>query len=157
MDAVELLRAAQRDETVARVRRGIALRELVTQCGSQSAASRVLGITQPAVSQQLRALGPIDMIATDIVVDAAAPLLKQAAAEHGFHDLAVFGSTARGDADSTSDVDLLVTEPDGATLFDVARLRRRFEEILARPVDLVLWGALDERDDADIIREAVRL
>ena len=79
----------------------------------------------------------------------------RALAEHrGIRDVRVFGSMARGDADETSDVDLLVTLPPGRTglalgglLMDVQKLLRRRVEVLT---ERALHPALRER----ILREA---
>ena len=76
------------------------------------------------------------------------------AERRGIRDVRVFGSMARGDADETSDVDLLVTLPPGRTglalgglLMDVQRLLRRRVEVLT---ERALHPALRER----ILREA---
>ena len=62
------------------------------------------------------------------------------AARHGARNLRVFGSVARGDDGSHSDIDLLVDiDPDGS-LLDVVGLGQDFEELLDRRVD-VLTGA----------------
>jgi predicted nucleotidyltransferase len=41
--------------------------------------------------------------------------IRALAERHGFKDVRVFGSMARGDVDDRSDVDLLVTLPTGKT------------------------------------------
>ena len=76
------------------------------------------------------------------------------AERRGIRDVRVFGSMARGDADKTSDVDLLVTLPRGRTglalgglLMDVQKLLRRRVEVLT---ERALHPALRER----ILREA---
>ncbi|MDR1441222.1 MAG: nucleotidyltransferase domain-containing protein, partial [Bifidobacteriaceae bacterium] len=69
-------------------------------------------------------------------------MLKQIAAERGFTRLAVFGSVARGESREGSDVDLLVQPPEGAVIGDLLELKRVFEEILGRRVDVVTHGAL---------------
>jgi predicted nucleotidyltransferase len=56
---------------------------------------------------------------------------------HGVTNAAVFGSFARGDAGSDSDLDLLVTYRSGTTLFDVLNLQDELEKILGRKVDLI--------------------
>ena len=74
----------------------------------------------------------------------------RALAEHrGIRDVRVFGSMARGDADETGDVDLLVTLPPGRTglalgglLMDVQKLLRRRVEVLT---ERALHPALRER------------
>jgi hypothetical protein len=84
---------------------------------------------------------------------AALPELQRS---YGVESLAVFGSIAREDAGSASDVDILVRfqgEPPG--LFQFVRLERQLSEILGRPVDLVMETALKPRLREKILAEAV--
>ena len=79
----------------------------------------------------------------------------RALAEHrGIRDVRVFGSMARGDADETSDVDLLVTMPSGRTGLALGGLLMDVQKLLQRRVEVVtergLHPALRER----ILREA---
>ena len=79
----------------------------------------------------------------------------RALAEHrGIRDVRVFGSMARGDADETSDVDLLVTLPSGRTGLALGGLLMDVQKLLQRRVEVVtergLHPALRER----ILREA---
>jgi uncharacterized protein len=63
------------------------------------------------------------------------------AATHGARNVRVFGSVARGEADATSDVDLLVdlaTEADGFAYFGLLEdLRRRLADVLGHDVDVL--------------------
>ena len=52
---------------------------------------------------------------------------------------ALFGSFARGDTHATSDVDVLIDPPPGATLLDLARLENSLSDALARPVQVVTF------------------
>lgn len=70
----------------------------------------------------------------------------------------VFGSVARGESGSTSDVDILV-ELDDSTPIDVfayARLKRQVGEILTGPVDVVSSRTLRPLLRESILRDAVR-
>lgn len=62
---------------------------------SQRQIADALGITQPAVSQQLRFAPELDGVHPEVLLEVAAPVLKALAAEHGYSRLAVFGSVAR--------------------------------------------------------------
>jgi predicted nucleotidyltransferase len=65
-----------------------------------------------------------------------AEILKLAAARRA-HNVRVFGSVARGEADERSDIDFLVDlEPD-ATLFDLSGLILDLEEALGRKVNVI--------------------
>ncbi len=72
--------------------------------------------------------------------------------------LYLFGSVARGEADHTSDVDLLVEFEDGAHigLFEFSRLQRTLAAILECNVDLVTPDALHKTMKRQILEEAVR-
>jgi predicted nucleotidyltransferase len=59
------------------------------------------------------------------------------AADCGAGNLRVFGSVARVETDSRSDVDLLVDLEPGRSLLDPARLQRKLEELLTVRVDVV--------------------
>lgn len=70
--------------------------------------------------------------------------------------LAVFGSVARNEAASGSDVDVLVEFSMPVGLLDFVRLRRRLEEILGAKVDLTTPSALRAEWRDEILRESVR-
>lgn len=129
-------RGAQHQERVAKLRRALALLALVAAGSSQREIAHALGVTQPAVSQQLKAAQHVTTVLPDLLLEAAAPILIDVARTRGFDRLAVYGSVARGQARTDSDVDLLV-EPADAGIKDVVALRDTFQAILGRPVDLV--------------------
>jgi predicted nucleotidyltransferase len=70
--------------------------------------------------------------------------------------LFVFGSVARGEATSQSDIDLLVDFEEAPTLFEFARLQRALSEELGHRVDLVSRAALKPLLRERILSEAVR-
>lgn len=80
---------------------------------------------------------------------------RLAAASH-LEDVRVYGSVARGEESSGSDVDLLVTPTADATLFDIAEFELDLEAILGVPVSAVSTASLDDRDRR-MLDEAVRL
>lgn len=73
----------------------------------------------------------------------------------GVRSLAVFGSVARGEADATSDVDVLVEFVRPVSHFEFFDVRKRLEEILGRRVDLVVRDALHPALRDRILEEAV--
>lgn len=150
-------RDARREEETARLRRLLALRAIVATGTSQRQVAEALGISQPAVSQQLRSARELSGLHPEVLLEAAAPILKALAAEHRYARLAVFGSVARGQAGRDSDIDLLVEAPEDASTFDLLRFKRLVEQILGREVDLVDYGGLKPGLDDDIRREAVVL
>lgn len=78
------------------------------------------------------------------------------ASRHGIRVLGVFGSVARGEDRSDSDIDLLVELPDGMGLFAVARVQNELEELLGSPVDLIpeagLKAGVRPSVEADLVR-----
>ncbi len=148
--------SARRDEDVARLRRAIALRAMVAAGSSQTQIAESLGISQPAVSQQLRHAPDLAEVHPELLIEAAGPVLRALAVEHGYERLAVFGSVARGDARPDSDIDLLVEAPEGTSTFGFLRFKQLIEQVLSREIDLVSYGGLKPIDD-DIRRDAVLL
>lgn len=63
--------------------------------------------------------------------------LIELAHEAGLTYLAIFGSAARGEARPDSDVDLAVRFGRRITLFGLVDLKRQFQEIVKKPVDLI--------------------
>ena len=150
-------RDARRSERVSRLRRVIALRAMLAGGRSQREVAESVGVSQPAVSQQLRFAPDLQQCDPATVLEAAAPVLKTLAAERGYKRLAVFGSVARGQARSDSDIDLLVQAPAGTSSFDLVKFQFLLAEVLGRGVDLVEYGGLKDGLDDDIRREAVLL
>lgn len=116
-----------------------------------------LGVSQPAVSQQLKSGDQLDAVHAQVLLNAAGPALKALAADLGFKRLAVFGSVARGSAGPDSDIDLIVESPPGTSSLEFFRFKQLIEQVLGREVDLVDYGGLKPKIDDDIRREAVLL
>jgi predicted nucleotidyltransferase len=157
MDLLAEYRDARRDEDIARLRRVLALRAMVATGMSQRRIADAVGITQPAVSQQLKFAPELDDVHPEVLLEAAAPILKALAGEHGYTGLAVFGSVARHQARQDSDIDLLVEAPEGTSSFGFIRFKQLIEQVLGREIDLVSYGGLEPKLDDDIRREAVTL
>lgn len=77
---------------------------------------------------------------------------------YGISNVRIFGSVARGDAHSRSDIDFLVDVPRDASLFDLSRFRRELSDLLGVDVDVdvVSSQALLPRD-RDVLEEAIGL
>lgn len=76
----------------------------------------------------------------------------------GIVRLSLFGSTARGDAGPSSDVDLLATfdSTRRISLLDIAGMELDLAEMLGCKVDLIEEGALKPRIQEMVEAEAVR-
>ena len=70
---------------------------------------------------------------------------------HGVTFLAVFGSTARGEATGDSDVDVLVAFDGPKSLLDLVQIEREFSESLGHKVDL-----LTESSVSPYIRDRIK-
>ncbi len=80
--------------------------------------------------------------------------ILQVAEKHGAHNVRVFGSVARGQADEQSDVDLLVSMEPGRSLLDQAALWIEVQELLDCKVDVVSERGLKPRVRDRVLREA---
>lgn len=83
--------------------------------------------------------------------------INRIAAAHGARNVRVFGSVSRGEADSNSDLDLLVDMAEGRSLFDLVALGDELEEALGFEVDVVTEGSLSPYLRDRILAEAVAL
>ena len=81
--------------------------------------------------------------------------LAQVCRRYGVGRLAVLGSMSRGDAEPTSDIDVLYELAPGARLgWEIENLADELAAILGRPVDLVSRRALHERLRVAVLAEA---
>jgi predicted nucleotidyltransferase len=79
---------------------------------------------------------------TEQLVKSKREEILRVAAEHGAHNVRVFGSVARGEAGEGSDIDLLVDLEPGRSGLDQAGLILDLEELLERKVDVVTEAGL---------------
>lgn len=79
--------------------------------------------------------------------------ILEIASEHGATNVRIFGSVARGDDRTGSDVDLLVEMDERRTLLDQVRLQRELSRLLGVEVDVVSARGLLPRDRA-LLEEA---
>lgn len=83
--------------------------------------------------------------------------LQAVLSRYGLANARVFGSVARGEEGSESDVDLLVDVAEGVGLVTLARCQAELEQLLGAPVDLVPAGDLKPGVAAEVLAEAVAL
>jgi predicted nucleotidyltransferase len=79
------------------------------------------------------------------------------ATRRGASNVRIFGSVARGEADSKSDIDLLVDLEPGRSLFDLGGLLMDLQDLLGYKVDVVTERGLRERIREHVLREAIPL
>ena len=83
--------------------------------------------------------------------------IMRIAATYGASNVRVFGSVARGEADSESDIDLLVDMDEDRSLLDLSRLLTNLQTLLGYKVDIVTEQGLNERLRERVLKEAVKL
>jgi predicted nucleotidyltransferase len=80
--------------------------------------------------------------------------IRQLARRHGVVRLRVFGSSATGAANETSDLDLLIRFEPGRDLLDLVGLKQDLEELLGTQVDVVEEEALSPYIRDKVLQEA---
>ena len=83
--------------------------------------------------------------------------IVRTAVRHGAHNVRVFGSVTRGEADAASDIDFLVEMAPGRSLLDMGGLLMELRELLQRDVDIVTERGLRVEIRDQVLREAVPL
>jgi len=83
--------------------------------------------------------------------------ILETAARYGATNVRVFGSVARGEADVTSDIDLLVNMEPGRSLMDLGGLLVELQELLGAEVDVVTEKGLRARIREQVLKDAVPL
>lgn len=83
--------------------------------------------------------------------------LLAVAARHGAKNLRVFGSVARGEETSESDVDIVADLPSGIGLFELGAFERELSDILRTNVDLAPSAGLRPRVRVEVDTEAIPL
>lgn len=79
------------------------------------------------------------------------------ATKYGAYNVRIFGSVARGEADSASDIDFLVELEPGRSLLDLGGLLMELQELLGCPVDVVTDKGLRSRIREQVLCEAIPL
>ena len=93
-------------------------------------------------------------ISVEKVKKAATPILKK----YGVNKSALFGSVARGETDSKSDVDMLVQfKSRKKTLLDLVGLKLDLEKTLNVKVDILTYGSINPLLKKIILNEQIRI
>jgi predicted nucleotidyltransferase len=141
----------------ARIRSGLTQDELARGSGVRqpNIAAYENGKRVPSAQMLARLLAAASPRPSRVLAERREEVLLAARRNHA-SNVRVFGSVARGDDRADSDIDLLVTFDESASLFDQAGLIGDLEAILGRHVDVVSERGLRSRDNA-IRVEAVPL
>jgi predicted nucleotidyltransferase len=81
--------------------------------------------------------------------------LPEIQGRYGVSSLRIFGSVARGDAASGSDVDILVDFDETPSLFGFLKLRGFLADLLGTKVDLITESGLKERVRPYVEQDAI--
>jgi predicted nucleotidyltransferase len=77
--------------------------------------------------------------------------------QHGARRVRIFGSTARGQTNATSDLDILVDMETKRSLLDIVAIKQDLEDMLGCKVDVVTESALSPYIRKDVLKEAITL
>lgn len=83
--------------------------------------------------------------------------ILEIARRYGASDVRIFGSVARGDANDTSDVDLIVRFERGRSLLDHGGLLMDLRDLLGTKVDVIDEEAMRPRFRQHVMKEAIPL
>ncbi len=84
-------------------------------------------------------------------------ILERFAKRDKLSNLRVFGSVARGEDTSDSDIDFLVTTAPDATLLDIGGLCADLEEFFGENFDVIEEDSLPTKFKDQVLREAISL
>lgn len=92
----------------------------------------------------------IDKVST--IKKRSLPILRR----HSVKRAAIFGSFARGEAKTNSDIDILIEyKTKNKSLFDLFDLKSELEDCLGRKVDIVTYNSIYWRIREQILKEQV--
>jgi predicted nucleotidyltransferase len=83
--------------------------------------------------------------------------IEKIAARHGAYNIRIFGSIARGESNSESDIDLLVSLEKGRSLLDQVAITQDLEDFLGCKVHVLTDGGVHPYLKRRIYAEAVPL
>ena len=89
------------------------------------------------------------------IAGASAASIRVVAERHGASRFRVFGSFARGDNTSDSDLDLLIDLEPGRNLLDLIAIKQDLEDVLGIPVHVVTQNSISPHMGDAVLREAV--
>lgn len=97
------------------------------------------------------------MMTTEQTVKEKRKQILEIAAKYGAYNVRLFGSTVRGNATETSDIDFLVQLEPRCKLFDWLHLEQDLENLLGKKVDVVQEEAMKGKMLERALKEAIPL
>ena len=98
-------------------------------------------------------VGEREMNLENLIRDKGKEILR-VSRQHGARSVRIFGSTARGEASVTSDLDILVDMEARSTLLDIVAIKQDLEDMLGCRVDVVTESALSPYIRKEVLKEA---
>jgi predicted nucleotidyltransferase len=96
-------------------------------------------------------------IIVDKLIETYRDQILQLARQRGVNRIKIFGSMARGESTTASDVDFLVEMRDGSSAFALGGLLCDLEDLLGRHVDMTTSNSLHPAIRDKILRESIEL
>ena len=100
---------------------------------------------------------PITSLGIDDIIGDKREAILKLAAQYGASNVRVFGSVARGEARSDSDVDFLVNFPADRSIFDLVGLWLDLRDLIGREVNLSTDEGLKDYVRPSALKDAVTL
>jgi predicted nucleotidyltransferase len=89
----------------------------------------------------------------NLILDKGEEILR-VSRQHGARRVRIFGSAVRGQADETSDLDILVEMETRTSLLDIVAIQQDLEDLLGCKVDVVTESALSPYIRENVLKEA---
>lgn len=153
----EIMAAGQRADSLQKESRQLlvdTVRKAARDGHTQREIAAAIGRSQPEVSRLLRFVPQSEH---GRILARHRQEVLALAKEHGFSNVRVFGSTARGDDNDDSDIDLLVDRNPAPSMLELGRLEYAVASLLDLKVDLVPANALKPRIAGRVLGEAMAL
>ena len=96
-------------------------------------------------------------MSTEELLKARREEILRIADKYGAYNLRIFGSVARGEAGTDSDIDILVELEPERSILDLGGLLYDLQQLLGVEVDIVTVNGLRSRIRERVLREAVPL
>lgn len=97
------------------------------------------------------------MEALIVSIDYIKNIVENVARQYGVKKVFLFGSYAKNNATTNSDIDLLIEKGKPMSLLDLSGMRMQFEDRLKIPVDLVTTDGIKGELSEDILKTEVLL
>ncbi len=97
------------------------------------------------------------MMDVDELLESRREEILKISEHYGAYNVRIFGSVARGESETNSDIDILVDMEPGRSLFDLGGLLYDLQQLLGVEVDVVTEKGLRSRIRDHVLTEAVPL